>query len=86
MRHMASELTDAGLCPPIADYGLISDMHSCALVSRAGSVDWCCFPHFDSAAVFARILDWRKGGYFRVAPRGVRSVSRRYLPGTNVLE
>ena len=83
---MASQLTDAGLCPPIADYGLISDMHSCALVSRAGSVDWCCFPHFDSAAVFGRILDWRKGGYFRLAPRGVRSVSRRYLPGTNVLE
>ena len=83
---MTSELTDAGLCPPIADYGLISDMHSCALVSSAGSVDWCCFPHFDSAAVFGRILDWHKGGYFRLAPRGVRSVNRRYLPGTNVLE
>jgi len=85
-RHMADEPTDAEVYPPIADYGLISDMHSCALVSRAGSIDWCCFPRFDSAAVFGRILDWRKGGYFRLAPRGVRSVSRRYLPGTNVLE
>ena len=79
-------MTSGDPYPPISDYGLISDMHSCALVSREGSVDWCCFPRFDSAAVFSRLLDWRKGGYFKVAPRGVRSVSRRYLPGTNVLE
>ena len=45
--------------PPIADYGLIGDMHSCALVSKAGSVDWCCFPRFDSGAVFSQMLDWR---------------------------
>lgn len=79
-------MTEAGPYPPIADYGLISDMHSCALVSKAGSIDWCCFPRFDGRAVFSRILDWQKGGYFQVAPRGVRSVRRRYLPGTNVLE
>ena len=72
--------------PPIADYGLISDMHSCALVSKAGSIDWCCFPRFDSPAVFSRILDWQKGGYFQVVPREVSSVSRRYLPETNILE
>ena len=72
--------------PPIADYGLISDMHSCALVSKAGSIDWCCFPRFDSAAVFSRMLDWDKGGYFQVAPEGVKSVSRSYLPSTNILE
>ena len=72
--------------PPIDNYGLISDMHSCALVSKAGSIDWCCFPRFDSPAVFSRILDWRKGGYFQVAPRQIRSMSRRYLPGTNILE
>ena len=71
---------------PISDYGLISDMHSCALVSKSGSIDWCCFPRFDSPAVFARILDRLKGGYFQLAPEGVRSVHRRYLPGTNVLE
>ena len=71
---------------PIGDYGLISDMHSCALVARDGSIDWCCFPRFDSPAVFSRIIDWLKGGYVKVAPCGPRSVSRRYLPGTKVLE
>jgi len=72
--------------PAIADYGLISDMHSCALVSNAGSIDWACFPRFDSASVFARILDWDKGGHFQIAPLGIRSVTRRYLPETNILE
>lgn len=71
---------------PIADYGLIGAMHTCALVSRSGSIDWCCLPSFDSPATFGRILDWQKGGYFQVAPRDVQSASRRYLPGTNVLE
>ena len=79
-------MTDTQEYPPIGDYGLISDMHSCALVSKAGSIDWCCFPRFDSPAVFSRILDWQKGGYFQVAPPEVRSVSRRYLPRTNILE
>ena len=72
--------------PPIGDYALISDMHSCALVSKSGSVDWCCWPRFDSPSVFGRLLDWEKGGHFQLAPRGVRSVGRRYLPGTNVLQ
>ena len=79
-------MSDAGQQPPIGDYGLISDMHSCALVSTAGSIDWACFPRFDSRAVFARLLDWERGGYFRVAPEGIQRVERRYLPGTNVLE
>jgi GH15 family glucan-1,4-alpha-glucosidase len=72
--------------PPIGDYAIISDMHSCALVSKAGSIDWLCFPRFDSSSVFARLLDWRRGGYFQIKPHGVRSTSRRYLPGTNILE
>ena len=72
--------------PPIADYGLIGDLHSCALISKAGSIDWCCLPRFDSASIFGRILDWDKGGYFQVAPTGIQSVERRYIPGTNVLE
>ncbi len=72
--------------PPISDYGLISDMHSCALVSTAGSIDWCCFPRFDGPAVFSRLLDWDVGGYFQISPPDVRSVSRRYLPKTNILE
>ena len=72
--------------PAISDYGLIGDMHSCALVSSAGSVDWCCFPRFDSNAIFGRILDWHKGGYFKIAPRNAHTISRRYIPGTNVLQ
>ncbi len=72
--------------PPISDYGLIGDLHSAALVSKAGSIDWLCLPRFDSGAVFSRIIDRERGGYFQVAPLGVRSVSRRYLPGTGILE
>ncbi len=72
--------------PGIGDYALISDMHSCALVALDGSIDWACFPRFDSPAVFARILDRDRGGYFLVAPENVASVSRRYLPETNVVE
>ena len=79
-------MVDSRAYPPISDYGLISDMHSCALVSKTGSIDWCCFPRFDSPAVFSRILDWEKGGYFQVAPQEVKSVSRSYLPNTNILE
>ena len=72
--------------PPIGDYGLIGDMHTCALVSKAGSIDWACFPRFDDASVFGRILDWQKGGHFSLAPRGDARVTRRYLENTNVLE
>ncbi len=79
-------MSNRGTYPPISDYGLISDMHSCALVSKTGSIDWCCFPRFDSPAVFSRILDWGKGGYFQVAPSEIGSVKRRYLPNTNILE
>ena len=65
----------------------MSDAHSAALVSRDGSVDWMCLPRFDSPAVFARLLDWEKGGYFELSvPRRRAHVARRYLPGTNVLE
>ena len=79
-------MSDGEPYPPVGDYALLGDMHSCALVSKSGSVDWCCWPRFDSPSVFGRILDWGKGGHFQFAPLGVRSVSRRYLPGTNVLE
>jgi GH15 family glucan-1,4-alpha-glucosidase len=75
-----------GSYPAIENYGIISSMCTCALVSKAGSIDWLCMPDFDSPSVFGRILDWRKGGHYQIAPRGVQSVDRRYLPGTNVLE
>ncbi len=73
--------------PPIAAYGLIGDCHSAALVSRAGSIDWCCMPRMDLASCFGRLLDWEQGGYFSIEPVGHGFVtSRRYLPETMVLE
>src|SRR5919201_4952709 len=73
--------------PPIADYALLSDCHSCALVSKDGSIDWCTFHRFEARPVFGRILDWAKAGFFRIAPLDDDYEStRRYLPGTNVLE
>ena len=72
--------------PPISDYALIGDCHGGALVSRDGSVDWCSFHRFVASPVFARILDWKQGGHFRIAPRDEYTTTRRYLPGTNVLE
>jgi GH15 family glucan-1,4-alpha-glucosidase len=72
--------------PPIADYGFISDCHSAALVSRDGSIDWCCMPRFDASSCFGRLLSWTKGGYCRIRPTGRYQASRRYLPDTLVLE
>ena len=70
----------------ISDYGVIGDCHSMGLVGRDGSIDWCCFPRFDSSSVFGRVLDAGRGGSFRVAPSApVRRVERSYLPATNVL-
>jgi len=72
--------------PPISDYALIGDCHGGALVSRDGSIDWCAFHRFVAGPVFSRILDWERGGHFRIAPRDDYDVTRRYLPSTNVLE
>ena len=52
---------------PIADYGLLADCNSAALVDRDGSIDWLCLPHYDSPAVFARILD-PDAGHWSIAP------------------
>jgi GH15 family glucan-1,4-alpha-glucosidase len=72
--------------PPLSEYGLVSDAHSAALISRRGSVDWMCLPRFDGPAVFARLLDWDRGGHFEVAVDDAVSVRRRYVPSTNILE
>lgn len=77
---------EVGRYPGIGDYALISDCHSAALVSRDGSIDWCCFHRFDARPVFGRLLDWGRGGHCLVASAGPYRSSRRYLPGTNVLE
>lgn len=70
---------------PIKDYGIIGDMHSGALVGLDGSIEWLCFPRFDSPSVFAAILDDAKGGRFRLGPAGEHTSEQRYLPDTNVL-
>jgi GH15 family glucan-1,4-alpha-glucosidase len=71
---------------PIENYGIIGDMHTAALVGMNGSIDWFCFPHFDSPSVFAAMVDDKKGGYFKIAP-GTGEVTYRqfYWPETNVL-
>jgi alpha,alpha-trehalase len=74
-----------GASTPIADYGLLSDCNSAALVSRDGSIDWLCLPRFDSPAVFARILD-PEAGHWSIRPVGEFTTERRYVDGTLVLE
>ncbi|WDT69227.1 MAG: DUF5911 domain-containing protein [Candidatus Manganitrophus sp.] len=73
---------------PIENYGLIGDMHTAALVGIDGSIDWYCFPHFDSPSLFAAILDDRIGGRFKIAPaeppEKIRS-RQAYWPDTNIL-
>src|SRR5579863_7348268 len=71
--------------PPISDYALIGDCHTAALVSRAGSIDWCCLPRFDSDSCFGRLLDWRKGGFFSITTPADAVVEREYLADTLVL-
>src|SRR6516164_10739699 len=70
---------------PIASYGLLADCNSAALVDRDGSISWLCMPRYDSAAVFARILD-PAGGHWKIAPASPYRSERRYLPGTLVIE
>lgn len=70
----------------LADYAAIGDCRSAALVARDGAVDWLCWPDFGSDAVFAAIVDRRKGGYFQMSAERTDSISRQYVDGTNVLE
>src|SRR5215216_424933 len=79
------ETSATGASTPIADYGLLADCNSAALVSRDGSIDWLCVPRYDSDAIFARILG-DAAGHWSVRPAGGYSVERRYVPGTLVIE
>lgn len=71
---------------PIENYGVIGDLNTVALVGLNGSIDFLCFPDFDSPSIFAAILDKAKGGFFRIAPlREDINHKQLYLPDTNVL-
>jgi GH15 family glucan-1,4-alpha-glucosidase len=75
------------LPPRIEDYALIGDCTTAALVSRAGSIDWLCWPRFDSDACFAALLDSPRAGRWLIAPKDrAARVTRKYLPGTLILE
>lgn len=71
----------------IEDYALLGDLHTAALVSTAGSIDWMCLPRFDSPACFAALLDTEDAGHWVISPSpGATCTSRRYLPDSLVLE
>ena len=70
---------------PIAEHGIIGDLRTSALVGTDGTLDWLCWPHFDSPSVFAAILDFERGGHFRLAPVGEGTTKQLYFPDTNVL-
>ena len=71
---------------PIENYGLIGNMRTSALVGVNGSIDWFCFPYFDSPSVFGAILDERKGGWYKIALQGNGITQKQYYwPDTNVL-
>jgi alpha,alpha-trehalase len=70
---------------PVANYGLLADCSSAALADSDGSIDWLCLPRYDSDAVFARLLD-PDAGHWSIRPVGSYTATRRYLPGTLVIE
>lgn len=71
----------------IESYGLIGNMRTAALVGKSdGSIDFMCYPHFDSPTIFARMLDIYKGGWFSIQPQRNFSVRQHYLPETNCLQ
>lgn len=72
--------------PGIEEYGVIGDCRAAALISREGSIDWLCWPRFDKAAIFAALLDRRRGGHWRICTRAAPTVARAYVKGTNVLQ
>lgn len=71
---------------PIRDYGLIGDTETAALVSPTGSIDWMCWPRFDSEPVFGRLIDPQRGGWFELTVEGIRQAEHWYRDRTATLE
>ena len=67
------------------NYGIIGNCRSAALISKEGSLDWCCLPEFDSTSVFAKLLDEQKGGSFEILPKGNYTVDQYYHKDTAIL-
>jgi len=67
------------------NYGVIGNCRSAALVSKYGSIDWCCLPDFDSPSIFAKLLDNEKGGFFSISVGDNYTISQKYINRTNVL-
>jgi CheY-like chemotaxis protein len=85
MEPELSEATARSACG-IADYGLIGDCRTAALVWNNGSIDWLCLPHFSGPSVFASLLDQDQGGCFSIKPDQPFRSARRYVDTTPVLE
>lgn len=67
------------------NYGVIGNSTTAALISDKGSIEWLCFPYFDSPSVFASLLDKQKGGYFGFEVSEEYKITQSYVPHTNIL-
>lgn len=67
-------------------HGIIGNCKTCALINKDATVEWLCFPDFDSPSVFARLLDEENGGCFRIEPRGEYKIVQEYQQHTNILQ
>lgn len=67
------------------DYGLVGNCSTAALISKEGTIEWLCLPHFDSPSMFASILDPKIGGSFELTPQNLINIDQKYIPNTNIL-
>jgi GH15 family glucan-1,4-alpha-glucosidase len=70
----------------IQDYAIIGNGRSAVLISKNGSLDWLCWPRFDSASISGAIIDPNIGGYWSIRPENGSQIARRYINNTNVLK